>query len=68
MGVLGAGVGWLACSQNNSANAGGGSGKGGGVQGTGENTRLTMPQQRQTAKYLGMKEVKGLKSQGTTCV
>jgi hypothetical protein len=41
--------------------AGGG---GGGGRGSGSSARLTKPQQKQTAKYLGMKEVKGLTSQG----
>jgi hypothetical protein len=36
----------------------------GGGRGSGSSARLTKPQQKQTAKYLGMKEVKGLTSQG----
>ena len=44
--------------------AGGGAGGGGGGRGSGSSARLTKPQQRQTAKYLGMKEVKGMTSQG----
>ena len=42
----------------------GGAANGGGGRGSGSSARLTKPQQRQTAKYLGMKEVKGLTSQG----
>jgi len=41
----------------------GGSGGGGG-EGNGSNARLTNPQQRQTAKHLGLKEFKGIRSQG----
>jgi RHS repeat-associated protein len=41
----------------------GGAANGGGGGSSGSNARLTKPQQRQTAKYLGMKEVKGLRSQ-----
>jgi hypothetical protein len=42
----------------------GGDSGGGGGRASGSEARLTKPQQRQTAKYLGMKEVKGLTSQG----
>ncbi len=42
----------------------GGAANGGGGRGSGSSARLTKPQQRQTAKYLGMKEVNGLRSQG----
>jgi hypothetical protein len=41
-----------------------GTGSGGGGRASGSSARMTKPQQRQTAKYLGMKEVKGLNSQG----
>ncbi len=54
-GLAGGGMGFVACKT-------GGDGSGG--RGSGSNARLTKPQQRQTAKYLGMKEVKGLSSQG----
>ena len=46
------------------AAGGGGGGGGGGGRASGSEARLTKPQQRQTAKYLGMKEVKGMSSQG----
>ena len=42
----------------------GGAASGGGGRASGSSARLTKPQQKQTAKYLGMKEVKGLTSQG----
>jgi RHS repeat-associated protein len=45
-------------------NRGDGGSEGGGGRGTGSSARLTRPQQRQTAKYLGMEEVKGMESQG----
>ncbi len=43
---------------------GGAASGGGGGRGSGSSARLTKPQQRQTAKSLGMKEVKGVTSQG----
>jgi hypothetical protein len=42
----------------------GNGGGGGGGRASGRSARLTRPQQRQTAKYLGMKEVKGVYSDG----
>lgn len=45
-------------------NPSGGRGGQGGGRVSGSEARLTRPQQRQTAKYLGMKEVKGVTSQG----
>ncbi len=59
-GALGGAVGWLACSSG----TGQGGSSGDGRRASGSEARLTKPQQRQTAKYLGMKEVKGLTSQG----
>jgi RHS repeat-associated protein len=61
-GIGGAAVGWGAGMVSCMAGAGGAGGGGGG--GSGSNARLTKPQQRQTAKQLGMKEVKGRTSQG----
>ena len=59
-GAIGGGVGWgigmIACT------TGGGGGGGGGRPNEGH-PRLNNAQQRQTAKYLGMKEVKGLRPQ-----
>jgi RHS repeat-associated protein len=56
-GGIGYGIGWLTCRT-------GAPGGGGGGRATGRAARLTRPQQRQTAKYLGMKEVKGVYSDG----
>ena len=64
-GVVGATGGFIAgvalCRQG-TGSGGGASGSGG--RATGSSARLTRPQQRQTAKYLGMREVKGVYSDG----
>jgi len=58
--TVGTGFGYLKCGTG----GGGAGGGGGGGRASGSSARLTKPQQRQTAEYLGMKEVKGLTSQG----
>jgi hypothetical protein len=67
-GLLGGGLGGLAglatCSVNNGSSSGGSRGGGEDGRASGSDARLTKPQQRQTAKYLGMKEVKSMMSQG----
>ncbi len=60
--LLGGGIGWaggmVSCMSSNGATGSDGGGE------SGSSARLTKPQQRQTAKYLGMEEVRGLTSQG----
>jgi hypothetical protein len=60
LGFVGGGtVGWIGGMINCKTGGGGG----GGGRGSGSSARLTRAQQRQSAKYFGMKEVKGLTSQ-----